>query len=380
MTKRFISRSAIWLVCGAVSAAWAQQTPPPEAPDVGPMFTLQAPPPENLNKIGLNYRMGLNISVDFRRLGGLALSDPGSVNGTTVNRNYDNGYNRVDSTGNNHGGFIGTWNWSYQNQNSFQGDHLVLQSYATPANASSTGHQDDPYHGLELTYSRELLRGKGWRAGLEAGFGWTPISVTDSSALHNKAFRTNDTYFGPGVEAWPTPPGPATFTGPGAVINAAPSGSIPGASGRTTDSLPGAALITGSRELNADLFLLRLGPYVEVPLSDKFSVIFSGGLALGVAHSEFSFHNEQVVITDPTFLNAPLSLSQTRSGSGSETDFLVGGYVGGSLSYALTRELSLLVGAQFQAQGQSVTDAKSKQGILDLGQSVFVTFGASYSF
>lgn len=391
MTNRFLRPSAIWLLICLAPAAWAQlpsalpETPdvgavptgtgqqptlPPETPDVGPTFTLQAPREERLNRIGLNYLMGLNISVDFHRLGGLALSDPGPLAGTTVNRNYDNGYVRVDSTGNNHGGYIGTWYWSYQNQNSFQGDHLLLQSYATPATASSNGHQDAPDHGIEVTYNRQLLRGDRWRAGLEAGFGWTPISINDTHALSYKAYRTNDTYFGPGVEAWPLPPGPSTFTGPGAVIDAAPSG-------RTVDVLPGAALITGSRELDADVFILRLGPYVEVPLSEKFALSFSGGLTLGVGHTEFSY-NEQVVITDPTFLNAPLTTR--RRGSGSETDFLVGGYFGGNLSYALTKDLSLVAGARFQTEGRTVDNAKGKQGILDLGQSVFVTLGAAYSF
>ena len=136
-------------------AAWGQPTPPPEAPDVGPMPTLEIPPAQTLNKIGLSYRMGMNITVDFKRLGGLALSDPGPPNGTHVNRNYDDGYNRVDATGNNHGGFVGTWNWRYDSPNSFQGDHPVLQSYSTPANASSRVHPDDPQNGVELTYSRE---------------------------------------------------------------------------------------------------------------------------------------------------------------------------------------------------------------------------------
>ena len=374
MTQRLLSRSVIGFLACLSSAVWAQQpTPPPEAPDVGLPYTLQAPAPEHLNKIGLNYLMGLNISVNFQRLGGLALSDPGPVTGTDVNRNYDNGYVRVDSTGNNHGGFIGTWYWSYQNPNSFQGDHLVVQSYASRPNGSSDGHQDDPYSGIELTYSRQLLRGEHWRAGLEAGFGWTPISIMDSSAVRTKAYRTNDTYFGSGVEAWPLPPGPATYTGPGAVIDAAPTD-------RSTDVLPGAAVVTGSRQLEADLFLWRLGPYIEVPLSEKFSAIFSGGLTLGLAHSSFSFQNEQVTITDPTYLNDPLQLAQRRSGSGSETDFLVGGYVGGSLSYALTRDLSLALGARFQAEGQTLSDAKGKQALLSLGQSVYVTFGAAYSF
>src|SRR6188768_2236166 len=65
------------------------------------------------NRISLSYRMGLNIKADFRRLGGFdAATDPGPDSGAAVDRNYDNGYNRVDITGNNHNpGFPDTtWN------------------------------------------------------------------------------------------------------------------------------------------------------------------------------------------------------------------------------------------------------------------------------
>src|SRR5580765_8982885 len=83
-----------------------------------PTIKLEPEQPDYLNRIGLNYRMGLNISVDFHRLGGLALSDPGPAHGSAVNRHYDNGYNLVDSS-TNAGGY--TWFWGYNSPNSVQG-------------------------------------------------------------------------------------------------------------------------------------------------------------------------------------------------------------------------------------------------------------------
>jgi hypothetical protein len=358
------------LIAAVAQTLWAQPVLPPEAPDVGPMLTLQAPAGETLNKIGINYRMGLNVTIHFNRLGGLALSDPGPLLGNHVNRNYDDGYNRVDVTGNNHGGFIGTWYWSYSSPNSFQGDHLVLQSYSTPANLSTTVRPDDPNNGVELTYSRQFLRGKAWRAGLEGGLGYMRISASDNRLLRNTAYRTDDTYYGPGVEVWPLPPGPATFQGPGATINSAPTS-------RTVTALPNAALITGDRHLDADLYTLRLGPYFEVPLSERFALTFSGGLALALADSQFSFQ-ENVTITDPQYVS--VTLPHPRSGSGSQMDVLVGGYVGASLSYAVTERLNLVAGAQFQADGQAVSNRGGKQAVLDLSRSIIVSLGATFSF
>lgn len=367
---RYTNRSAIWLMAGLAPAAWAQQqTLPPEAPDVGPMFTLQAQKPEQrLNRFGLNYRMGLNISVDFKHLGGRAFTDVGPATGTTVNRTYDNGYNRVDSTGNNHGGYQGTWDWSYSNPNSFQGDHILVQSYSAPANASSNDNGDDPYHGLELTYNRQFFEGKHWRGGLETGLGYNHISIDDSRGLTTGATRLSDAYYGPGVEAWPAPPGPATYGGPGAVIDAAPTS-------RTTDALARAAAISGGRKLETELFTWRVGPYVEFPLTERLSAGLSGGLVLALAQSDFSY-NEDVVITDSVYGGA----SASSHGSASQTDVLVGGYVGGSLSYALTSDFSLVAGAQFQALGDTTITAGNKQAVLNLGQSIFVSLGVAYSF
>src|SRR6266478_9491616 len=95
--------------------------------DSRPGLALEANPPEKLNRIGLSYRMGLNITVDFRKLGGFpALSDPGPASGSTYNRTYDNGsYNRVDSS-TNAGGM--TWYWGYQSASQVQGNSLVMES------------------------------------------------------------------------------------------------------------------------------------------------------------------------------------------------------------------------------------------------------------
>jgi hypothetical protein len=310
--------------------------------------------------------MGLNITVDFKKLGGLALSDPGPPTGSAVNRNYDNGYNRVDSSGN--AGNL-TWYWGYQNPNSVVGDNLSLQSYRTPANATSSNHSDDPQSGVEIFYQRELKRGKRWRLGAEAAAGYTYISVSDSSTLKNKSYRTNDTFALGGIIA-PLAPYNGTFQGPGALIGSAPAD-------RTTDVLAGSATIVGNRNLESDVFLFRLGPYLEYQLTERFSLIANGGLTLAVTRTDFSF-NEIVTISDPG--NDINLVSSRRSGSGTETDFLVGGYVGGGIQYALTRQINLVAGARYQMAGETVSTEGGKRGLLDLGKSIIVTLGASYSF
>ncbi len=352
---------------GAVSTASAAQTnSPPEKYTPPRTIKLEPEQPEYLNRIAINYRIGLNISVDFRKLGGLALSNPGPRTGSAVNRNYDDGYVLVDSS-TNAGGY--TWYWGYTSSNSVQGGNLVLQSDATLANATSKDRRDDPQSGVELTYQREFVRHKHWRAGLEVALGYSFISISDGRTLMNTVYRTNDAYNLNGVIP-PTAPYYGGSTNSAVLISSEPGS-------RTTEVLTGSATITGSRDIDTHLFTIRLGPYLELPVNDRLSIFLDAGLTLAVAETKFSFH-ESVTISDPTYgINL---VSEPRSGSGSQTDFLVGGYAGGGISYALTKQLSLVGGVQFQAAGKEVNHVKGKESVLDLGKSFIISMGVSYSF
>jgi len=344
------------------SAAVAQTN----APAVAPIISLEPARPPMLNRIGISYLMGINISVDYRHLGGLQLSDPGPATGVAVNRYYDNGYNRVDISGNAGGQ---TWFWGYSSPNSAQANSMVLQSDATPDTAHSGMYQNHPQSGVELTYNRELTRGQKWRMGVEGAFGYMFLSFHDSQTVNYFVNRTSDSFTLNGVIP-PEPPYQGTFEGPGAVI-----GSEPGS--RTTTSVSGAATIMGDRRLDANIFMLRLGPYFEVPLSRKFSITLDGGLTLGYAQSTFSFE-ETVLISDP-FYGINLN-SGPRYGSGSQTDFLIGGYAGANLGFAISERVRLVGGAMFQSTGRTFNDREGKSSMLDLGRSVIFSIGATYSF
>ena len=357
----------LWASVGTVSIASAAETnSAPEKYTPPRTIRLEPEQPEYLNRIGINYRMGLNISVDFRKLGGLALSNPGPRTGSAVNRHYDDGYVLVDSS-TNAGGY--TWYWGYTSSNSIQGGNLALQSDATLPNATSNDRRDDPQSGVELTYQRELIRHKHWRAGLEAALGYTFISIKDSRTLMNTVYRTNDAFNLNGIVP-PTAPYYGGATNSAVLISSEPSA-------RTTEVLTGAATITGDRSIDTHLFSIRLGPYLEIPVNERLSVFLDAGLMLAVAETKFSFH-ETVAISDPTY-GIDL-VSEPRSGSGSQTDFVVGGYAGGGISYALTKQLSLVGGVQFQAAGREVNHVKGKESVLDLGKSFIISMGVSYSF
>ena len=377
MRQVFYCRSLVIASSLAVSMASAQTT----TQDNSLANKVEETPPPTLNRFGLNYRMGFNITAKFRNLGGFpALNNP-MLTPDGSPWNYDNGYVLEDIQGNNSSL---TWNWGYSGpraaQISSDGQFLLLSRSSSSGAGNSFSRQDDPQEpGLELTYNREFGRigQAGW--GLEGAFNYLSVSIRDNSTLHGDVTRQTDAYAFPADPTSPTgfvdPPNPpyfGNFQGPvpggpnRPVISQNPT---PGQGSLTT--IPNGATIAGQRKITADVYGFRFGPYAQFPIHEKWSLSLSAGLALASVNSQFKF-NETVTI--------PGVGAMSRSGSASHSDLLVGGYAAGSFSYAFSRAWSASAGVQYQILGSSVSQAGGKVAELDLRNSLFVTFGIGYSF
>src|SRR5690349_2363534 len=78
-----------------------------------------------VNRFGVSYRMGFNISARFKNLGGYtAGTNPGAAI-AGIDHNYDDGYNRVDSSTNSNNS---TWNWGYQTASQISGNSVTMSS------------------------------------------------------------------------------------------------------------------------------------------------------------------------------------------------------------------------------------------------------------
>jgi hypothetical protein len=327
----------------------------------------------DLNRIGLSYRMGINLNVRFHNLGAFpARSNPGPAIGGAVDRTYDDGYNLIDITGNNHGPRFEntTWNWGVNNLQtqvlpSTENPQTVLMHSVSSSGATTSSLSDDLQSGFELTYDRELLRKERWRLDFEAAFGYTALDISDNGPLPIGILQITDSYSVPPSGSGQPFPTSGTYSGsssgPGAVIGSVPS--------RAVNVVQGESI--GSRHFDADVFSFRLGPSLEFPLSKKVTAGLSGGFALDYVDSDFSF-NETVSI--------PGVGSVSNAGSGSHSGWLPGGYVAGNLSVALSEKWALVAGAQFEDVGQYTQNLNGKLATLDLSKSIFVTIGLSYSF
>jgi hypothetical protein len=323
-----------------------------------------------LNRFSLSYRPAFNISAKFKNIGGFpARTKPGPATSGT-DHIYDDGYNRVDDHSNNHGPAPfdnATWFWGYSSDSQYVGDTIAMHS-SSAAPISSQKSEGDPQHGFELKYNRQLGRIGRCLWGLEAAFGYTDITISDGRTYNSPITQITDSYALGGV----VPP-PAPYSGTQFGTDGPGSGGplLSGVPTRVVNGNAGIAPIVGQRSLEANFYGGRLGPYLEIPLGRRVSISFSGGLAVVGVDSTFGF-TESVSIAGVG--------TDTRSSSGSHSGVLIGGYLSGDVSVALSPGTSLFVGAQFQGTGNYSHTQNGVIAELDLGRTVLMTVGVGFSF
>lgn len=328
------------------------------------MFTLAAGAQDiATNRLSFSGRFGFNISARFKNITVAPITEPNSPRSTPSQPgrpngdpyNYDDGYVLTDVSGN-YGGE--TWYWGYDNSGSqISGNTILLSRTTTTAGGASESFDDNPSLGGELTYNRLLGVKDDARFGVEMAVNYLNLSLRANNTFAS-ATRVTDAYpFTPGTTPPDTATGPyqGSFEGPGFVIGDTPVSSS-------------TVVVTGTdrRQLDANLWGIRLGPYLEVPLGEPMNLSISGGLAVGLMDASASW--------------AQTTGSSTLSGSGSDFGVLWGGYVSATVTWYLSDNWSLAGGAQYQTLGEYQHSFGGRTAVVDLSKSWFVTLGLSYNF
>lgn len=341
---------------------------PPSLPAIALVFCMiqavapiQAADATHPNQFRFNARFMLNAEADFKTLPSTLppQSNPGPETGGTQDRFYDDGYVRVDSTGN-LGGTTGFWGYQAPGQVDATADTLAMHSTLTSLNPDVTGVSDDPGYGGELSYSRQLgvFGGAGW--GIEAGLGYVYLRLEDNSSLNAPVTTLTDIYSLGGI----LPP-PAPYSG--SFNTADPRiGSTP-----IRSAVTNLALTTGERVLDSDIYTARLGPYFDIPMGSGLNLRIGGGAAMALVRSEFS-------IRETTVLGG--STSATFSGHDLEEDFLFGVYAMGLLSYPVSSHWDVFAGAQWSALEDFDQQTGGREAQLELRDLISVDVGMAWSF
>jgi opacity protein-like surface antigen len=290
--------------------------------------------------------------------------------------NYDNGYVLPDISG---GAGGQTWNWGYDNSapypagqissgGAFPPNTILMSRSTVNSTFSSPSLDDDPHIGAEIVYDRHIISKQDINYGIEGALNFLNLSIHDNGSFMGSATRTTDAYaYTPGT----TPPGASpgntyqgSFGGFGYLIGDAPVAS-------STAVIPGGYTISGTHKVEGTLWGMRLGPYADYAITERFNVWVSAGLAVGFLNADASW-SETITL--------PSTATLTSMGSGSDTEVLWGWYLGANLSWDINDRWSVIGSVQFQDLGTYSHDFGGRTVELDLSKSIFITLGMSWRF
>jgi hypothetical protein len=310
------------------------------------------------DRFSLNTHIGFNIKADFTGLGGFpAQTDPGPPTGG-ANHTYDDGYNRVDASGNANGS---TWYWGYQNSSQLGNDSIVMSSSSSAGTAQLNDVSDDPQWGAELTYAHEFGSNSSYWWGVVVGLGWVNLNIKDSATFSSDVQQLTDTYSLGGIVP-PIAPYSGSYSGPGSLIGDAPV--------RSVQTLPGAALTSGQYSIDANLYTLRLGLLYESPFNDWLALQFGGGALGGVIDSEFRF-SEQVSLGVGGL---------SRQGATSDTGLVGGAYGEAGFILYLGEHWTATAGIQYQYLSDFSQKTDGKEATVKLKNSLYLCVGVGARF
>jgi hypothetical protein len=319
-------------------------------------------------EIGLGVAPIFGADARFAGLGGWQSPNPVPPATGTTDRFYDDGFNRIDDTGNANNL---TSYWGYQNEAQYDpsGGGSIAMSIFNSRRTGPDGDDDTGWGGEIFAYramgnlSGPTRSGATW--GMRLGFHVNDFSFGSRGNLTTSVNVLTDTY-GLGGAVPPDPPFSGSPSGFGnALLDGQPARS-------TFVQTTG---LVGSRDFDVTLFGFSAGPYLEFPLTERFAVRAEGGLSLAVAHGKY-FHTSATTIAGLPAGTA----TQVSSGSSRETSLLPGLYLGASGVLRINPQLNAHVGLRYQLYDTFETRAGGSEAKLDFSQAVMLTVGASFAF
>ncbi len=356
-------KKILWrnLLAGAVlgaRAVLAQST----GTSPGGTVLVNNPPGDDWSR---HFRIGgfaaLNLKASFSATGpfSVAGNSAGPVGVSGANHVYDDGYVRVDQTGDAQG-FTSFWGYTSAAQID-AADHLLLMHAASAYSLNGGGGENaGPLPGFDMAYGGNFWN-VGWaQVGWEAGAGLLPVKISQQQTM--PAAVTQSTFsFNTGTIVVPTAPYNGGSSGQGANIQ-----DIATAAGTTI--VPGT--VSSSQTLDVMLYNLRLGPTINFNLGTSFGLELGAGPAVGIVSGDLKFNDAITTANGTSF----------SSGKTSSTDFVFGGYANATVLYHAVPGGDIYLGAQFMPLGNARLNGNGREGELKLGGRVYITAGFNWPF
>lgn len=320
---------------------------------------------------GLSLPVWLKASAKFSAT---RASNPGPAAGGTSDRFYDNGYNRVDSTGNAPavvGGPPSTSFFGYASDaqvvNAVGAGTLSLHSVQLNG-GDYTQRLDNKieFPGVDLFYRYDWKAGPAWRASWEIGGSYNYFNWSQNGAPGATVNLLTDVFQLGGVTLFP---GAAPYNGPATALPGSPViGSTPGRTEATA-----AAAVTGQRKLELHALQIRLGPTLDWVPNDQWSVGVQGGLALGAGWSRLGYA-EQITVA------APNIAAINQSGRSADTHAWVGWFGGVRVNRQLNDQWNTYVELRHLWTKAIRHNGEQRSGEIRLSDGLSLGAGVTYRF
>ncbi len=352
------------LTCGMGLLIAAPADSPAQSGDEGLWHDLFGPkwdiPAKSSRYFRVGALVGFNFQADFSMGGTFSVSgnNPGPTGVGLANHEYDDGFVRVDVTGNDQNA---TWYWGYEDASQVVGNRLYFHSADSFTTTGSATDDSGASVGFDSAYGGRLGRLWGGAVGWEFGFGLLPIKITDSQPLNAIAIQTEHWYDISQITI-PGAPYEGSYQGPSTKLNdvanlGAGSGIVP-------------ATLTGTRTLDVTLYNFRLGPTLQWELHPRFAVLVSVGASFGIVTGDLEYDEQ---------LHMPGSVANNQ-GSSSSTEFVYGGYLAATLLYHAVRNGDFYLGFQYMPMSSATFTGDNRQAQLDMTGGLYISAGVNWPF
>jgi len=332
-------------------------------------------------RVSAGYAPMIGLKAEFKGFGNFQNPFPVPALGAPGSFIYPNGSVQIDSSGN-LGGTTTFWSYNSAAQvdpAAFGGlGGMNFTTVAGGLNQAGDVAESNVAAGAGFDLRADLrigalsfLPSAGGRSaswGFHTGFQYARVDVANTDSLSASLVAVTDSFALPvgGLVLLPAAPFTGSFLGPNLNIN---DGTIPGTATRTLGV--STATISGTRDLEVQMFIARIGSYVDVPITEKIDLMVEGGFLVGVASGSYDWQ---------TTVNVPGVGAQTTSGHSSHNRILPGFYAGLGLTYNITPKFGIMTSARYQYMRQFDLIANGSDASLNFSSAFVLSLAAVWKF
>jgi hypothetical protein len=336
-------------------------------------------------RVSAGYAPMIGLKAEFKGFGNFQNPFPVPALGTAGNFNYTNGFVRIDSSGN-AGGLTTFWSYNSAAQvdaAAFSGlGGINFTTLSGGMNQAGSAAESNVAAGAGFDLRADLrigalsfLPSAGGRTaswGLHTGLQYARVDVANSDSLSASLTSITDSFALPAgaLVLLPAAPFAGSFLGPNLAINDG-TVPVPGSASASRTFGTSTATITGTRDLEVQMFIARFGSYVDIPITEKIDLNLEGGFLVGLASGSYDWQ---------TTVNVPGVGTQTTSGHSSHNRLLPGFYAGLGLTYNITPKFGIMTSARYQYMRQFDLIANGSDASLNFSSAFTLSLAAVWKF